>query len=84
MIEFESALDIRGVSSTGGVVCGAANGGESINVGGGLSSSCSISVKSSLDGIAGMALDLFVTLHGGGDNEVISGDSCCVGGGGSG
>lgn len=28
-----------------------------------------------------MALDLLAAVHGGGDNEVISGVSCCVGGG---
>lgn len=78
----ESALDIRGVNGTGGVVCGAKSGGESINVGGGLSSLCSSSsVESSFGGITGTILALFAADHGGGDNEVISGASCCVGGG---
>lgn len=81
VIEFESALDSRGVNSIGGVVRGASSGGESINVGGSLSSFCSTSIKSSLGGIAGITLDLLATVHGGGDNEVISGASCCVEGG---
>jgi hypothetical protein len=75
----ESALDIRGVNGIGGVVCGASSGGESMNVGGGRSSSCSTSVALlSFGGIAGTTLDLLAAVHGGGDNEVISGASCGI------
>lgn len=74
----DSALDIRGVNGTGGVVDGANNGGESMNVGGGRSSLCSTSLGSSFGGIVGITLDLFAAFHGGGDNGVVS---SCVGGG---
>lgn len=78
----ESALDIRGVNGTGGVICGASSGGESMNVGGGRSSFCSTSVELlCFGGIVGVTLDLLAAVHGGGDSEVISGVSCCVGGG---
>ena len=73
----ESALDIRGVIGTGGVLGGPSNGGESINVGGGLSSFSSASVELSFGGAVGTTLDLLAAFHGGGDNEVISGASCC-------
>lgn len=77
MIEFESALVIRGVNGTGGVVDGESGGGESINVGGGRSSSSSASVELSFGGIVGMTLVLLAAVHGGGDSEVIPGASCC-------
>lgn len=78
----ESALDIRCVDWTGGVIGGADGGGESMNVGGGRSSLWSTSAGLlSFEGIVGMALDLLVAVHGGGDNEVISGANCCVEGG---
>lgn len=75
----ESALDIRGVNGMGGVVGGTSSGGESMNAGGGRSSLWP--AGSSFGGIAGMTLNLLVAVHGGGDNEVISGANCCVGGG---
>lgn len=75
----ESALDIRGVNGTGGVIEGASSGGESMNVGGGRSSFCSTSVESSFRTTVGTTLDLLAAVHGGGDNEVISGANCCVG-----
>ena len=77
----ESALEIRGVKGMGGVVCGASSGGESMNVGGGRSSLCPAEAESSFGSIVGMTLNLLVAVQGGGDNEVISGASCCVGGG---
>ena len=53
-----------------------------MNIGGGRLSFCSTSVGLlSFSSIAGMALDLLAAVHGGGDNEVISGVSCCGGGG---
>lgn len=77
----ESALDIRGVNDTRGVIGGASSGGESMNAGGGRSSFCSSSAEISFEGITGMMLDLLAADHGGGDSEVIPGASCCVGGG---
>lgn len=77
MIEFESVLDTWGVNGGGGVVEGANSGGESIKVGGGLSSISSVSIESSPDDIAGVVLDLLAAaVQGGGDREVIPG---CVG-----